>query len=150
MIDLDDNYSLGLIAGIIANTVRIIFAWITFGLNFRNYFTIHLASSAVLNKEEISTLPGLFIGVFTDYAIAGILGIVTIYLLHYTTTKNYILKGLSVGSMAWLLIYIPITQTKISRINPEAISSNIVFLLGHLLLGVIMAVVIVKYREWRA
>ena len=148
MIEVKDDYTLGVAAGLIANTVRTIFALITCGLGYRNYFGWNLASSAVLPKEKTSEISALFIGGFTDYAIAGVLGVVTIYLLSYTGFRYYILKGFSVGTIAWLLIYIPITQSEISKITPSAISANISFLIGHLLLGVVTAVVIVKYKAY--
>ncbi|MEW6622537.1 MAG: hypothetical protein AB1420_05315 [Bacillota bacterium] len=147
MYKFDDKVTLGVFAGIISNTVKNILENIACWIDHTIHPLWHLATTFVLPLENHDKIPNIIIGIYADYTIASILGIIIVFFIYYTSTKQYVLKGLIIGSAAWLLIYIPATQFNISKIDPNTVSANIVYILSHLLLGIIAAWVIARYGK---
>jgi hypothetical protein len=144
MIRFENKIPLGVFSGVVSNLIRNIFSSIFYYLGYKEYTIWQFASSAILPQSEFEKITALFLGLFNDFAIASILGIITVYFIYFTGTDNYILKGFIIGATAWMLIFIPVTQLNISRIKPESITSNIIYLLNHLLLGILLSIIIIK------
>ena len=147
MLSFENKIPLGVFAGTISNVIRNTIGLILYYLDYKKHTIWELATSAILPKSEMEKLPALTIGIFNDFAIASILGIITVYFIYFTGKDNFILKGFILGSAAWMLIFIPVTQLEISRIQPETLSSNLLFLLSHLLLGVLTSIIVIKFGE---
>lgn len=143
----NNKFTLGVAAGIIGNTVKIVYEYIVYAFDRNIEPLSHLATTSVLPVENHDNIPNLIVGTYADYVVASILGIITVYLLYYTSIKHYLLKGLVIGSAAWLLIYIPATQFEIIKINPIEVSANIAYIITHLLLCLTIAWTIAKYGK---
>lgn len=145
MFAFKNKIPLGVFAGVVSNLIRNILGLILYFLEYKEHTIWELATSAILPETEMQKISALIIGIFNDFAIASILGIITVYFIYFTGKENFILKGFIIGSAAWMLIFIPVTQLEISRIQPESITSNLFFLFSHLLLGVLISTFIIKF-----
>ncbi|MBM7557397.1 hypothetical protein [Halanaerobacter jeridensis] len=144
MFSFENKIPLGVFAGVSSNLIRNVFGFILYYFDYKEHTIWEFATSAVVAKNKTGEISALIIGAFNDFAIASIVGIITVYFIYFTGKDNFILKGFIVGSAAWMLIFIPVTQLEISRIQPESISSNIIYLLGHLFLGILTSIIIVQ------
>ena len=147
MLKFQDKITLGVFAGVIANIIRNTIGFITYFSGIKEYHIWHFAASAYLTKEEVNTFWGMLLGMFTDYAIACFLGIFTVYFLLMVGIKNYILKGIIVGTGAWLLIFTLVVRFEISKIAPITPLESIVFFFNHLLIGILIVIIINKYGK---
>lgn len=144
MFYFENKIPLGVFAGVISNLLKNMGGLLLYHLDYKEHTIWEFASSALVPETKLEQTSALIIGIFNDFAIASMLGIITVYFIYLTGKNNFILKGFIIGSAAWMLIFIPVTQLKISRIQPESINSNIIYLLSHLLLGILTSIIIVQ------
>ena len=147
MFDFDDKITLGVFAGLIGNTVKIIFEFFIYRFDRTIEPLSHLATTSVFPEGTHDKISHLIIGIYADYTIASILGILIVYLLLYTGTKHFILKGIVVSSFAWLIIYIPVRNFGIVEIISTTFRGNLVHLISHILIGIILSLVIIIFGK---
>lgn len=140
-----DKYTLAIVATLIANTIKNIVDYGFYLLNITEHAIYHIAASAYFSVEDTRTIAAGIVGIFTDYAVAMILGLIIMYVLYYTSSDYFWVKGLSVGLLSWLLVFGMMLRMKVGRIDPIDPGTNVVNLTEHLLLGVLIAFLIVKY-----
>ena len=145
MIKIKDKYTLAIIATLFANTIKNIIDCLFYWLNFTEHSICHIAASTYFSISDTKTIPALIVGILTDYAVAAILGLVIVYILHYTSTDYFWVKGLSIGLLSWLFIFGMVLRMKVGRINPIDYGTNLINLIEHMLLGILIAFFIVKY-----
>ena len=146
MTTIKDKYSLGIIIGLTANIIRNIFNYIVYQLNFTQYLPRQIAAATFIPLAKIDSLIGIIIGFCADYGIAIFFSLSIVYLLDITGDDFAILKGLSIGLLYWLLLFGLLLRFGLSRINPSDLGTNLIFLFNHLLLGIIVAVMVVRYK----
>lgn len=144
---IHDRYTFGIIAGIIANIPVNILDYVSTSLNIGEYHIWQIAASAYFTKAQLDTLPALFIGMITDYATAGLLGVISVYLLYLTGKEYYLIKGISIGIAFWILFYGVILRSNITRIDPTGAGTNLSDFTWHIILGVLTSWFIVKYGK---
>ena len=147
MISINDRYSFGIISGIFANLLNNILDYIFYLIGINKYHMWQIAASAYLKIEDTKTIPALIIGAISDYSTAALMGVSIIYLLYFTGSENFWLKGMSIGGMWWLFAFGVILRAKIGRIDPIDIGTNLYHAAEHLLFGIIVAFIIVKYGK---
>ena len=146
MIALKDRYSLGIIIGLIANIFSNIFNYIVYQLDLTQYLPRQIAAATFIPLSKIDSLIGIIIGVCADYGVAIFFSLSIVYLLDITGDDFAILKGLSIALLHWLLLFGLLLRFGLSRINPSDLGTNLIFLFNHLLLGVLIAIMVVKYK----
>ncbi|GAB6098790.1 hypothetical protein JCM16358_06690 [Halanaerocella petrolearia] len=144
---IKDKIFLGTVAGIGANLIKNILGYLMYLLNISQHLTWQLAASTYFPKTEVNGLPALIIGAFNDFSIAIILGVVTTYILYYTGTDHYLIKGLITVTLAWLLIHGAGLKLGIANIKSTHPSTNLVHLVEHLVLGLFTAWLAIRYGE---
>lgn len=142
---IKDKYTIAIIATLVANTIKNVVDYGFYLLNITEHAIYHIAASAYFSVEDTRTLPATIVGIFTDYAVAMILGLIIMYVLSYTSSDYFWIKGISVGLLSWLLVFGMMLRMKVGRIDPIDPGTNVVNLTEHLLLGVLIAFLIVKY-----
>mgnify|MGYP006270922929 CR=1 FL=1 len=147
MIEVKDKYTLSIVATLIANTIKNIIDYSLYVLDITEHSIYQIAASAYFSVADTRTLPALIVGIFTDYAVAMILGLLIVYVLYYTSSDYFLVKGISVGLLSWLLVFGIILRMKVGRIDPVDPATNLVNLIEHLLLGALIAFFIVKYGK---
>ncbi len=145
---IKDKFFVGVLAGILANATENIFNYLGYYTGFSKYFIWHIAASAYFPITEVKTTPALIIGMFTDYTVAAGLGVITVYLLYLTGNDYYLFKGLLVSGFAWLFVFGVVLRTKIGRIDPTDSGTNLINLGGHILLGLLISIIIIKIGEF--
>lgn len=144
---IEDTFLLGIFSGFFANIFKTILDLTLYVTGFKEHPMWHLATSVYFPKTSIQTIPGLIVGIFTDFAVAILLGIITVYLLFYTSMKGYIIKGMAVGLLAWLFAFGVVLQSGLAEIIPEEPLTNLCFLCGHLVIGLLIPILIKKYGD---
>ena len=147
MLQIKDKITLGVFTGILANVIRNIIGSISYFIGLQDYHIWQFAASAYLEIEEAKSLRGIIVGSFTDYMIAALLGVIAVYFLLFVGLKNFIVKGLFIGGIAWLFVFTIAVRTGISRLNPNSFHGSLSFLFNHLLLGVLIVLFIKKYGK---
>lgn len=145
MIKIKDKYTFGIIAGVLANIPITILDYIFYLIGINKYQMWQIAASVYLNNTN--TIAALIIGIFTDFSVVSMMGIVVIYLLYFTGTEYYWLKGLSMGAVGWVFAFGVFLRTQIVRIDPVDAGTNFYHVVEHLLLGVLIAWISVKYGK---
>lgn len=147
MFNFKDKYSMGIVVGLIANTVRTAFNYLAYYFGVTKYIPFEIAAATFLPKFKINSFFGLIIGIFADYGVAAFFAITITYLLHYTGRDYMWLKGISISLLYWLLLFGMGLQFGLSRINPADIATNLTFLANHILLGIIVVWLLSKYNS---
>ena len=147
MIKPKDKYSFAILAAILANIPINILDYIFYILDINQYHMWHIAASAYFKAKDTGTIPALITGAITDYSTASIFGLIIIYLLYFTGTEYYWLKGLSVGALSWLFSFGIILREHVSRIDPVDPGTNLYHVAEHYLLGLLIAWIIAKYGK---
>ena len=143
---IEDKFFLGFLTGVIAKTAMFIVDLIAFLLKLDDQFFWYIAASPFVALNEIKSPNGIIIGLISDYAVAISLGILVVYLLYYTGTDYFYLKGLTVGLIFWL-VYGFLLNINVIRIRPTSITASSINLLLHILIGIVSAKVAVIYGK---
>ena len=147
MIKIKDKYTFSILASILANIPINILDYIFYYIGINKFHMWHIAASAYFKITEVDTIPALIIGAISDYSTAALMGILIMYLLFFTGTEYYWIKGISVGSAWWLFAFGVILRTKVGRIDPIDSGTNLYHIFEHLLLGALIAWIIKKYGK---
>ena len=107
----------------------------------------HISSSVYFPEENLHTITGLIVGIFTDFTVAILLGIIIIYVLYYTGTESYLIKSTVIGLFSWLFAFGVVLQSNIVRVTPEENITVFAFFIGHLLIGFVVGLVAKKYGQ---
>lgn len=131
---IENKVFLGISAGIIVNIIANIIDYFLYTLSLNDYLAWHIAASIYFPLDQLKTFPALFLGIILDYILASIIGIIIVYILHYTGTDHYIMKAIVVGTIAVLLV-----DGIILGFLPETVDS---FTPDHLIEHIIIAIFI--------
>ncbi len=145
MVKIQDKLTLGVAAGILSNFVVEIIDYVFYLLGVNKWHHFHIAAATYFKLSDANTLPAIIIGAINDFSIAAILGIFIIYILYYTGTDYFYVKGIGVTIVFWLLIYGMLLRFGVSRINPTDPGTNSVHLAVHIILGFLTSWIIVKH-----
>lgn len=143
---ITDKFFLGFVTGVIAKTVMFIVDLIAYLLKFDDQFFWYIAASPFVPLNQLTSPSAIVIGLISDYAVALSLGIIVVYLLHYTGTDYFYLKGLTVGLIYWLM-YGLLLNIQVIRIRPATTAASSINLLLHILIGIVSAKVAVTYGK---
>lgn len=146
MIKIKDNYSLGIIIGLIANLVKCLFNYFLYQLGLTQYLPYQIAGATFISLQQLDSVIGFIIGNVADYGVAIFFSLSIVYLLKLTGTDFVVLKGISIALFYWLLLFGLLLRFGLSRINPIDLGTNFTALLNHLLLGILIAIIFRKYK----
>jgi hypothetical protein len=145
MLKIKDKITLGVIAGILANTIVSIIDIVFYKLNVNKFIHFHIAASTYFNVSDVYTVPALIVGAISDFTVVAFLGVIIVYTLFYTGTDFYYVKGLLVVLVYWLMIYGIFLRLEIARIDPTDPGTNLVHLALHIMLGLLTSWIITKH-----
>lgn len=152
MSDTKDHFTLWVISGIFGVTARDLY-----DLGFKlfghaNNVIWNVAADVFVKTSEVHKPMGDILGLLADLVIGGILGVLVGLMIKLTGPKNYILKGIGVGLIAWLLFFgvllhnLPHTKGT----APEEPLPNILSFIGHAIFGFVTAWSYVKLANLKA
>lgn len=141
-----DPFVFWIISGIVAIIIRDIWNFISKAFGLAQNYIWNISVSILISNSLVKTFWGTFLGIVVDLIIGAMFGVIIGLLLEWRGNKNYIVKGLGVGLLAWLFFYgllyhnLPFT----AKHAPSDIPTNISTLIGHVIFGIVSATVYVK------
>ncbi len=132
-------------------------ALVTLGLNLVDYLFVvlkiikwhiwQMSGSLYCRIGELNTLPALAIGAVTHISLMALAGVIICYVLYYTGTDFYPVKGAGVLLIFYISLYGGIISTGIASIKHVDVITNGFHLLAHLAAGLIISFLIVKFAD---
>lgn len=145
---IKDTITLGALAGVLASIPQLLFHYTFVQIGYIKYQAFQLTGSIFLVKELTNDPLGLVIGAVVWEILAAFIGIATAYLLIFTGTDNWWLKGiLANGFIMYTFVYGIIYTLGGAKIVPFDIKTNFIVLLGSLIFGIAMPYFIIKLGD---
>lgn len=145
----DDHFYLWIISGVIGVVVRDIYSFLAKLIGLAKFYIWNIGADLFINGKEVHSFFGYILGFFTDIVVGGLLGVAIGLLIEWRGPKNYIIKGMGVGLIAWLFFFgilfhsLPHTKDTV----PNNALSNISAFIGHSIFGIVTAITYVKLRK---
>jgi len=146
-----DPFVLWMVSGIVAVAVRDTYSLLAKLIGLAKFNIWQVGASLMVPKAQTFTLSGNILGLLVDAVVGGLFGVMIGLLLEWRGNRNYLLKGLGVGLLAWMFFYgilyhnLPFTQTS----APGDPLSNISAFIGHSIFGITGAWFYVKILSER-
>lgn len=147
MLKIKDRVTLGIVAGILGNLVKQGLSFLFKELGLIKITAPDKAGGMFVSKRKVKKPMGSVLGIIADFCIACKLSILLVYILSGTGKDNHILKGLSLGSSAWAIMYGFLSRiggTGFNIIRPRDSLSGFV---THTVFGVAVAQLIVTLGD---
>ena len=148
-----DHFTLWVISGIIGVVVRDLYdlAMVLFAHSKNAIWNI--ASDIFVSTPQVHTFLGVILGLLADMVVGGLLGILVGFTIKLTGPKNYWLKGLGIGQVAWLFFFGILLHNlpHIEKTAPVVAGPNILSYIGHSIFGLVTAwtyVKLAKLKDW--
>lgn len=146
MLKIRDTITIGSIAGIIATIVFILVNYIFKLLGYQFTSTWEATADIFLSNNLVHTPLGNIIGILGQYVIGASGGIIIAYILKFTGYDYYIIKGLGIGAVYWVLGVGIIGN--IINLTPQFADepvTNFLIILDLVIYGIISSLIITKY-----
>ncbi len=142
---IKDKYLLGFVSAAIVATILNFVDYLSVRLHINEWHIWQIAGSLFFGKEELTGIPALIIGALTHTTLIGFAGVIICYILHYTGRTWYIVKGITVFLLFWIMLFGGILSLKITSITqPVGAQTNIAHMIGHITAGILTSLLIVK------
>lgn len=144
-----DTITIGTIAGFIATIVMSVFVGIVRLLGYHFITTWETAANTILNKDIIHTPIGYLVGFVAHFTLGSFFGVVVAYTLRITGKDYYLLKGIGVGAVVWLIsigFFMHLLHIQIQ--GRESPMSNLMAILEFIIQGSITSTVVKKYAKF--
>lgn len=147
-----NHFTLWIISGVTGVIIRDIYSLIIFLTHLVKFPIWTIAADLFINKPEFHTLLGITIGIMADLCIGGMLGTFIGIGIDWQEGKNYILVGLGVGIVAWLMLYGIVLHNLPQTIKnaPHDAFTTVVAFLGHEIYGLATAWIYIKLLKFKA
>ncbi|MDK2824083.1 MAG: hypothetical protein PWQ67_1924 [Clostridia bacterium] len=142
---LKDSIISGTVAGIIATVIKAIPNFILWKFGVVKYLYLHIAASAIIFPQEISTPLGITLGIIADLLTGGTFGLLIIITFKLTNNDAWWYKGLIIGSIIWLFALGIAINLGAARIVPVQSIFRITSWIDHLIYGVTASYLITKW-----
>ncbi|NMB00380.1 MAG: hypothetical protein GX971_02490 [Firmicutes bacterium] len=114
-----DRLLLGVISGLAGGAVKNVVGSILMKSHASEFGGPARAAGMLLPAHKIATPQGRLVGWLADTAIAGLLGIASVYMLSVTGKDNAALKGaITTGGVAWMGLYGVLGTLGATRVEP--------------------------------
>jgi hypothetical protein len=135
---MKDKVAIGVITGLLADAVKLIFNYLTFRFHFASLVFWQITASRFLEKSDLFKPIAYLIGGVIDLTVTAIIGALFIYFLHFTGRDYIWLKGVGFGLVIWVLLLGTLliqSRTKLALTS----SDTIVTLMAHFFYGLSLA-----------
>jgi len=138
---LKDRVLIGWISGALGLLTRNVYSYFAKLIGLAKFYIWQLSADLFMDQKYIKSFWGNTVGFLADIVFGGLLGIVFIYFLKYTNSKNIVIKGWWYGIAAWLFLFgmmlhnLPQMQTA-----PKEALGNFSAFIGHSIYGISMGI----------
>ncbi len=145
-----DKIALGTLAGLVASIPQLILNFFFVSLGISAYYSFQLSAGVFVRDHQTTiTLGGLLLGGLLWEFASAFLGVLIVYVLHFTGREYWWLKGiLSSISFMYILIFGFIFDMGIARIIPQDIGSNFAILFENALFGIIASYLVFRWGDY--
>lgn len=139
---LKDRVLIGGIAGALGILTRDLYSFFAKHIGFAKFYIWGMTADLFMEKQFVENFWGHVVGLLGDIIFGAAIGIVFVYFIKYTNTKNFIIKGWGMGMAAWLLLFgillhtLPGSHTS----APKDTLSNFSAFIGHTIFGISMGI----------
>lgn len=152
MITIRDKIALGTFAGFIGSIPGLLVNFLSYQLGHSNYYSFQLAGGVYLLKNLTGSLSGIILGGIAWESMAGFLGILLVYLIHFTGRDYWWLKGIVISNgIFYILIYGFFFSLGGGPVGPKVvpwdIKTNYTVLLENLIFGLTTSYLIIKWNH---
>jgi hypothetical protein len=145
---LNDRFTLWIVFGIFGSICREIIGVLLLWTKISNSHIVYLAADLYSNDlSGIKSVYGIIAGTLTDWVLGAAIGIIIGLVLQWTGPKNYLLKGIGVGLIAWIGVYGFLVHglPQMFVLKSEPMVLTCLSILTHCILGATTAFLINKY-----
>lgn len=145
---IKDRVMLGLFAGINANLLKRGIMLIARNMEWAELDGPEKAAGILLPAHKISTPRGKIIGNICDFTIAGIIGVLSVYILSVTGKDHAVAKGALIGETTWNFAYGALGGNRgFSTVYPVSTKTLLSQCAAHISYGMTTAYLITKFGE---
>lgn len=134
---IKDKIFLGIVSAVLTTSGLNIVDWISVFLKKNQWHIWQIGGSVFFPIDKLYSIPALFIGAMTHTSFPSLAGVIIVYLLYYTGTKHYLLKGWGVFIMFWLALFGGSPRLGIPRLTSFDTKTILAHFVGHTLDGLI-------------
>lgn len=146
---LEDRFTRGFLAGLIAGTITLPWGLISkYLLKFSEMMYSDFAAFLIYGKK-LETLIEMIFSQLVVFGFWGLGGVAFVFLIPYITSKNLILKGLIWGAFIWFSSYVVTLLFKVKGLEIIDVNTSISQLIGAFIWGGALAAII-KYLDKKA
>lgn len=137
-----DIVLLGGVAGAMGLLTRDIYSFFAKLIGLSKFYVWNISAGLFMEQKYVKTFFGNVVGFLSDIVFGALMGIVFIYFLKFTNSKNFLIKAWGFGMAAWLLLFgilfhnLPGSQA----MAPKDAISNISAFVGHSIFGISMGI----------
>lgn len=140
---MQDRVLFGSMIGLLADGVKLALNYLAYRLGFASSVFWKIAASRFLTRGNLDTPLAYLIGAVADLTTAALLGVVFVYILHFTTERYPLLKGAGLGLLTWVALFGTVLGQARSSLNVSP-STIMVAIVAHLVFGISLAL----FRHW--
>lgn len=146
----DDRLTLWIVASAVGALSREIYGYIIVGIGIAKLNIVNLSADLFSNnKAQIRSALGFINGTLVDFTISSALGVVIGLLLQWSGTRNYLLKGLGVGMLAWVCLFGFLIHgaPQMFALAPKDLTTPLFSLVGHSIFAGMTSFLIVRWTR---
>jgi hypothetical protein len=123
-----------------------IFIWIVHLFGFKFIMIWEVAANTIINKQLIHTPIGYLVGFVAHFTMGAVFGVIVAYTLRFTGKYYYLLKGIGIAAVVWLVsigFFMHLLQIQIQ--GRSAPLSNLMAIFEFIVEGSVTAFIVKKY-----
>ena len=145
---IKDRVILGAFSGALSTTLLNFLDFLSIILHTNEWHIWQIAGSLFFTQEELKTIIALVLGGITHTTLTSCVGVVICYILFFTGRSLYIIKGIGVFLLFWIILFGGTLRLGITSISqPLGVPTNFAHFTGHLLDGILTSFFIIKFGD---
>ncbi len=139
---LKDRVLIGGFAGVLAILTRDTYSLFARQIGFAKFYVWGMTADLFMEKKDVMSFFGHVVGILGDIALGASIGIVFVYFIKYTNTKNFLIKSWGMGMATWLLLFGIVLHTLPGSHTtaPKDALSNFSAFFGHSIFGISLGI----------
>jgi hypothetical protein len=153
MIRIKDKIALIVLAAVVSTLFLNILDWIAVWTGIINWHIWQIAASVYFPISDVDGIAMLITGALTHTSLVALAAVIICYTLYFTGRDYYILKGIGVYMVFFVVVYGAVLRLGIARISPTDAETVVAHLIGHLAEGIFIPSFIIGWADdvvWRS
>lgn len=133
---MKDRLTAGAMAGVIGALTQIIYGLTVKSIGLSNYVFTDFGKVLIMTKPK-DGIVAFFIGATTHIILGALMGVVLSYVIKYTSSRFYILKGIGVGLSIWVFSFATGSYFRMPVFSNASIRVALTVLIGSTIYGLV-------------